>query len=64
MTKDDAALAVETLSTLNRQMAINMGEKYLGSDLEKSTLKALSNARTLYARMTERNRSDYIGPEL
>lgn len=64
MTKDDAALNVEVLATLDRQMAINMGEKYLGSDLEKSTLKALSNARTLYARMTERNRSDYIGPSI
>ena len=64
MTKDDAALNVEVLATLNRQMAINLSEKYLGSDLEKSTLKALRNARELYARMTERNRSDYIGPEL
>lgn len=64
MTKDDAALNVEVLATLNRQMTINMGEKYLGSDLEKSTLKALSNARTLYARMTECNRSDYIGPAI
>lgn len=64
MTRDDAALNIEVLATLNRQMAINMGEKYLGSDLEKSTLKALSNARTLYARMIERNRSDYIGPAI
>lgn len=64
MKADDVALAIDVLAAHNRLMAINLNQRYLGSDLELRTLKTLSELRTLQKRMTEKNRSDYIGPEL
>lgn len=37
---------------------------YLDSSLEEDTLQAISNMQELLKRMTEKNRSDFIGEEV
>lgn len=37
---------------------------YVDSSLEEDTLQAISHMRELFKRMTEKNRSDYIGEEV
>lgn len=37
---------------------------YLDSSLEEDTLEAISHMQKLLKRMTEKNRSDYIGEEV
>ena len=37
---------------------------YVDSSLEGDTLQAISNMQELLKRMTEKNRSDYIGDEI
>ena len=37
---------------------------YVDSSLEEDTLQAISHMQELYKRMTEKNRSDYIGDEI
>lgn len=37
---------------------------YVDSSLEEDTLQAISHMQELFKRMTEKNRSDYIGDEI
>lgn len=59
----DIKKALSALRYHHRMKVIN-DESYLDSSLESDTLEAISKLSDLHKRMTESNRSDFIGGEI
>ena len=63
MTAYDVKKALAALRYHNRLKVIN-DPAYVGSSLEADSLEAISDLSELHKRMTESNRSDFIGGEV
>ena len=63
MTAQDIKQALAALRYHNRLKVINDPE-YVGSSLEADTLEGISILSELVKRMTESNRSDFLGGDL
>lgn len=63
MTANDVKNALAALRYHNRLKVINDPD-YVGSSLEADSLAAISDLSELHKRMTESNRSDFIGGEI
>ncbi len=60
---DEIRKAIAALRYHNRLKVI-ADPDYVGSSLEADTLNAISDLSDLHKRMTESNRSDFIGGEI
>jgi hypothetical protein len=63
ITAKSVQTAIAALRYHNRMKATSDPD-YLDSSLEADTLAAISNLSDLHKRMTESNRSDFIGGEI
>lgn len=63
ITESDIRQALAALRYHNRLKVI-ADPDYVGSSLEADTLNAISDLSELHKRMTESNRSDFIGGEI
>lgn len=63
MTAQDIRQTLAALRYHNRLKVINDPD-YVGSSLEADTLNGISTLSELFKRMTESNRSDFLGGDL
>lgn len=63
MTAEEVKKVLAVLRYHNHRKVIDDPD-YVDSSLEGDTLQAISNMQELLKRMTEKNRSDYIGDEI
>ncbi len=63
ITANEIRQAIAALRYHNRLKVISDPD-YVGSSLESDTLNAISDLSDLHKRMTESNRSDFLGGEL
>ncbi|QUL77431.1 hypothetical protein [Escherichia phage UPEC06] len=63
ISSSDIKKALSVLRYHHHRKVIN-DESYLDSSLESDTLEAISKLSDLHKRMTESNRSDFIGGEI
>ncbi|WEM33597.1 hypothetical protein EJP02_536 [Escherichia phage EJP2] len=63
MTVDEVRKVLAALRYHNHSKVINDPD-YVDSSLEEDTLNAISYMQTLLKRMTEKNRSDFIGDKI
>ncbi|WEM32771.1 hypothetical protein B9_00172 [Escherichia phage B9-1] len=63
MTAEEVKKVLAVLRYHNHRKVIDDPD-YVDSSLEEDTLQAISHMQELFKRMTEKNRSDYIGEKI